>query len=869
MAGKWLGSTAGRPKLDVGSSDFALETMALSKRYPGVQALDKASIRVKQGSIHGIIGENGAGKSTLVDIVAGVTKADSGTVYVMGREVGRGGVHEVLSAGVKVVAQNPRLAPDLTICQNLFLGEGHSKRALVESKSLRSRAETALADLGIQFDPRERVSRLTTRERGLVAIGLAGLDAPRLLILDEPTALLGADEVDRLFGYLKRLNQEGTTIVFVSHRLWEVRELVSEVSVLRDGSHIGTVARSEVSEAELIEMMLGRRVEQLIPERRSKIGEAVLRVTNLSAGRGRDAVDKISFQVARGEVLGIAGVQGNGQRTLLRSLYGLDRVIEGSIEVNGRRYRGKAPSAAVRAGILYISHDRGAEGIFPQLTVRENVSAPNLRAWSRLAVVAPRQEIVHTADVMNSVGIRLSAIEGTASGLSGGNQQKLVIGRWLSHEPALLLLDEPTQGVDVGAKAEIYQLVQELTDAGTAVLLLTSDVNETLGLCDRAIVLSRGQIKAEFDRDALTEEHLLTASVGEQTGHLSKTKTESASPTGFVRGRGEGLSLKLREWSIPAVLVAILTILGIVTQTINSSFLSVLNIESLLALAAPLLLVTVGETVVMASGGIDLSVGPMMTLTTVVLSYIASSSGGSEVAACMLVLLLGMTVGALNGLLVWLCKIPDLIATLGTYIALEGLALLIRTAPGGSVGAGIMTFASPQAGIPVAFWVALIAAGTVGLVFRKFSVGLNLLATGSSKQAARAVGLSAERQRFGSYIVSGLFAAAAGIALAGIIGSGDPTAGNVYTLSAITAAVVGGVSLLGGRANLAGVVLGSLLVAAISNFLDLLAISSYWDEVWTGLIIIAAVAIYARGDGVVGARSTRFRWHRRKMVHIV
>jgi ribose transport system ATP-binding protein len=520
---------------------------------------------------------------------------------------------------------------------------------------------------------------LTTRERGLVAIGLAGLDAPRLLILDEPTALLGADEVDRLFDYLRRLNHEGTTIVFVSHRLWEVRELVSEVSVLRDGSHIGTVARSEVSEAELIEMMLGRRVEQLIPERRSKIGDAVLRVSNLSAGRGRDAVHKISFQVARGEVLGIAGVQGNGQRTLLRSLYGLDKVVEGSIEVNGRRYRGRTPSAAIRAGILYISHDRGAEGIFPQLTVRENVSAPNLRAWSRFGVVAPKQEIVHTADVMTSVGIRLSAIEGTASGLSGGNQQKLVIGRWLSHEPVVLLLDEPTQGVDVGAKADIYQLVQQLTDAGTAVLLLTSDVNETLGLCDRAIVLSRGQVKAEFDRDALSEEHLLTASVGE---HLSEMERGPASAAGFARGRGEGLSLKLREWSIPAVLVVILTILGIVTQTINSSFLSVLNIESLLSLAAPLLLVAVGETVVMASGGIDLSVGPLMTVTTVVLSYIASSSGGSEVAACMLVLLLGMIVGALNGLLVWLCKIPDLIATLGTYIALEGLALVIRTAPG-------------------------------------------------------------------------------------------------------------------------------------------------------------------------------------------
>jgi ribose transport system ATP-binding protein len=847
---------------------IALGIEHLTKRYPGVTALDDVSIQIEAGSAHGIVGENGAGKSTLVDIVAGMQHPTSGTVQLFGTDVTAWPARRRLRRGVAVVSQGLRLAPHLDVAHNLLtLGGGDGARP--GRKALFTQAEQVLGSYGIALDVRARPDDLRPDEQQLVAIVRALEADPRLLLLDEPTSNLTGDQVRWLFGLLRKRREEGLTVVFVSHRLPEVRALTSRVTVLRDGQVSGEVEMAGSSDRELVRLMVGQELTAFFPDRSDTEGQArerTLELAALSADHPVEPISGLDLTIRRGEIVGIAGVQGNGQQTVLRAIAGLIP-FRGTLRVAGTALKPGSVRQAQRAGIRYVPRDRRREGLLSTLSIRENLALGNMAAVARRGVILPGRERALARAAIERLSIRAPSISQPAGLLSGGNQQKVVLGRTLAGRAQVLLLDDPTQGVDIGTKSEIYQLIADTAAQGVAVLLFSTDAVELAALCDRALVFSRGRVVAELGRHELSEENLVAAAVtaGDRPPEQQPPDLPHARTTGSHAARdgtlgepGRGADARsgaqvFPGWSRrrprgPSVLpvLGLLIALAIITQAVNPSFLGAANLYTLLQSIAPLLVVSLGQTAVLLVGGIDLSVGPLMSVVTVIASYWITGSPGSYWWAVLVILLIGAATGMANGVIIEFGAVPDLIATLGTYTILEGVALVIRAQPGGTVARTFVNGLSKGvAFLPDTFIIAAIAALVFWWFLFRRKQGVGLRAAGSSRAAARVAGLPVRRLRLATYVASGLAAAIAGLFLTSIIGSGDPSSGTTYTLSSITAAVVGGVSVFGGQGSPVGTLIGALLVGSLDNLLSLQGFSQYWQSVLVGVLTALAVASYS------------------------
>ncbi len=490
-----------------------LELHGISKSFPGVKALKSVSFDVRAGEVHALLGENGAGKSTLIKVLSGVHQPDEGELLIDGTPARLDGPYAARARGIATIYQELLLFPELTVAENIFFGHPPTRRGgALDWRAMRRDARKLLESLDIHdLDVGQVVGALSVGNRQRVEILRALSQDARVLIMDEPTAALTEHDVQRLFGIVRRLRARGVGIVYISHRMDEIFALADRVTVLRDGEYVGTRQVAATDQDELVRMMVGRRIEALFPKVTVPIGPPVLEVRDLMrppATRG------ISFSLHRGEILGLAGLVGSGRSELAQAVFGITPARSGTIAIEGAAVRIDSPAAAKQLGIAYVPEDRATQGLVRPMTVRENASLAVLRQVARSGFIDASAEAALAEDAVRTFSIRTAGIEQVAGRLSGGNQQKIVLSKWLATRPRVLMLDEPTRGIDVGAKAEIHRLMGELAGQGLAILMISSELPEVLGMSDRVLVVREGRIAAEFARAEATPERVGAAMMG-------------------------------------------------------------------------------------------------------------------------------------------------------------------------------------------------------------------------------------------------------------------------------------------------------------------------------------------------------------------
>jgi ribose transport system ATP-binding protein len=806
------------------------------KTFTGVTALKDVSFDVRAGEVHALVGENGAGKSTLIGVAAGVLEPDTGTVVIGGQRLNHASPEQAQSLGLGVVYQHATVLDDLTVTENLIFSLPPALRPThAEAPAWVGRQ---LAAVGAEVRPSARAEDLSIAERQLVEIARALALQSKVLVFDEPTESLTAAESETLFAQIERLRAAGTGIVYISHRFPEVRRIADRITVLRDGEVRGTFAADDVTEDDVLQLIVGRMVDQIFPAKAAEVPDR--RILLEAEGLAGEGFSRLDLQLRAGEIVGLAGIEGNGQRELLRSLAGL-HAHSGVVHVDGRTSRLHNPADASAHRLVYLPGDRHAEGAFLPLSVRENISALVLGRLSNWGLIRGRAERSDARRSVASLRIRTPGVETPVASLSGGNQQKVVFARSLAADPLILLADEPTRGVDVGARVEIYRLLRDYAAAGHAVVVMSTDAIELAGLCDRVLVFSRGTVEQTLTGDALTERAITTAA-------LTSIAERGASTA--ARGALPGWQQLTRSEHLPAAVLALLVVLlGLYTTHTNSLFLGGRSLSSLFLLTSILVLVSSGQLMVLLVGSIDLSVGPLVGVVVVVMSFFATGGRGSPglVAGIVVSLAVGAAVGLVNGLGIRLVRLPPVIATLVLYIFLQGLGLLLRPTPKGYLDASSTTLIQSKFGFfPIVMLVAVLLILAFEWLLRRSRAGVEMRAVGSDATRARRVGARVGGTVVVAHIACGVLTAGGGIVLASIVGVGQASLGTEYTLTSIAAVVLGGASIFGGRGSFIGACLGALLIQEIvtaSSFLDL---PSAWQEWLPGALILVGAGLFSR-----------------------
>ncbi len=484
----------------------------ICKHFPGVQALQDAELEVLPSEVHVLLGENGAGKSTLMKILCGQYAADSGVVTFAGQTIRPASPLEAELQGLVMIHQELNLVPGLTVAENIFLGHEPTRGGLIRSEAMREGSQHLLARLRCDVDPDTPVADLSVAEQQLVEIACALRQKARLLVMDEPTAALSDTEIEALFEVIRSLTRDGVPVIYISHRMKDIFAIGNRVTVMRDGRTVGTreVERTEVGE--LIHLMVGRTIAEQIPKRKVPIGEVVLEVEGLAR---EGVLSPVSLSVRSGEILGVAGLMGSGRTELARAIFGADPADGGTVRVTGRTMSGRNPCASIAAGVGFITEDRKRQGLMLQRSVGENITLTSLDDVARFGVLDLGAERERAQELVERLQIRLASLEQEIVSLSGGNQQKVVLARWLAARCRVLLFDEPTRGIDVAAKAEIYELIGELVAQGVAVMLISSEMPELLGLADRVAVMHEGALQGVLDRSGATQERIMQLALGQ------------------------------------------------------------------------------------------------------------------------------------------------------------------------------------------------------------------------------------------------------------------------------------------------------------------------------------------------------------------
>ncbi|MEU0792680.1 ATP-binding cassette domain-containing protein [Amycolatopsis sp. NPDC005961] len=810
----------------------ALSLSGVSKHYGPVRALSDVSLDVVGGRVHALLGENGAGKSTLMGIASGATRPDEGRITVAGEPVPVLTADQASRLGIAIVHQHPAVLADLTVAENIRLAvpaermpAGDPKVWMVE----------LLRSVGADLRLQDRVDDLGVAQKQLLELAKAIALEPKVLILDEPTAPLGPEQTAILFDQVRRATARGTAVVYITHRLAEVREIADEVTVLRDGRARGHANVADLTDDEMLRMIVGRELASTFPAKHPDPAGAkvALAVDGLSGAGFHDA----RLVARHGEIVGLAGIVGNGQSEFLRALAGL-RPATGRIELDGERLSGRALVGAT----AYMPADRHTEGLLPAMSVRENAAVGALPSFARGGVVAVGRERAGVDAELAKLSVKTASPEANVMALSGGNQQKVVLARALLAAPRLLLADEPTQGVDVGARSEIYTIMRDVAASGVPVVVVSSDAKELEGLCDRVVVFSRGHVVAELTGDDVTEEKI-TGAVVNATTHRQETPTAKAAKATRLRDLAKG------DYASSLVLALVILALGAYTFAHNVRFLAPFNVTSLLTLLTALAFISLGQTIAIMTGGIDLSVGPLAGLLVVIASFFVTDGRSPVMIALAFVIMLAVAVvsGLLNGLLVRFGGFTAVAATLTLYIGLQGISLLLRPFQGGFISASVTDVITATVGfVPIAFIVAVVVAVALELALRFTRWGHGLRAAGSDEGSARRLGLKVDRIHVLAYVGCAVLTFFGALLLMAQIGVGDPTQGVSYTLSGITAVVLGGASLAGGRGSFIGTLLGATLIQEVLNATTFLNLNQSWQYFFQGVLILIAAAIYTR-----------------------
>ncbi len=809
----------------------------ISKFYSGVPALRDVSVEFYAGEVHAVLGENGAGKSTLMNIISGAVHPEMGEIRLGDRLISHMSPEIATSLGIAISFQHPAILDDLSVLENLQVALPASVFA---GKPAQIAAKEMLDTVGLQVPLGMRADALTVAQKHLLEIAKALAIKPKVLMLDEPTASLDQESTEMLFERIRGVVEQGTSVIYITHRLAELRQIAHRVTVLRDGRVRGGGLVNEIQDADLLGMIVGRTLGSAFPPKAAAVSRDINLAVNALSGRG---FKDISFDVARGQIIGVAGVEGNGQSQLMRALAGL-QPSEGSINLQGRPLK----TSELLQEAAFMPSDRHTEGLAPGLTVRENASFAALDRFAGVfTIMSRKKELEQVGATFKSLDVKTPGIEAPILSLSGGNQQKVVMARALLSEPGLIVADEPTQGVDVGARSEIYRILREVSSSGTPVIVNSSDAAELEGLCDKVIVLSRGRAVATLTGADVTEARIIAAAV-----HATTHVATSGLPEKARAARG-GWRHFLQSDNAPAVPLALVTVLlGLYVFSENPNFISVFNISNILALATALGFIALGQTIALLLGAIDLSVGPLAGFLVVTASFFINDDKSTLVIAAGFVLMLlgSVVVGGINGVLIRFANFTPIAATLAMYIGLQGMSFLLRDNPGGYINADVVQIVTWQFGpIPVAFIVLAGMAGAAEYLLRKTGHGWRLRATGSHEESARRVGVRIDRTFLLGYVACSLFTAIGAVMLMCQIGVGDPRQGINYTLSSITAVVLGGTSLRGGRGTFIGTVLGAVLLTEVLNAATFLGLTETYQYIFQGVLIVIAALIYSAFRG--------------------
>ena len=828
--------------------------------FPGVRALDGVDFDVMAGEVHALIGENGAGKSTLVRILAGEIPDYAGEVRLEGVVRRMADPREAIARGIAVIPQELQLVEPLSAAENIFLGREPTTAGLVDARTLAARATEALSALGeTHVPPREAVEHLESGQRQLVAIARAlSLDA-RLIIMDEPTASLGAEEAARLESLIRRLTERGVAVVYISHKLEEVRRLADRVTVLRDGRLVQTRAAAGLDEAEMVRLMVGRAIPEVALDPLAAGAEEVLRVDDLSIADperpGGFRVRDVSLSVRRGEIVGLAGLIGAGRTDFLLALAGaVEKGVTGTVRLSGREYRPSTPADARRAGLVLLPEERKAQAIFPDLGVGENVVIGALEKLGRAGWIDRGKARAAAEKGLRETGVRAASPATPIATLSGGNQQKALLARCLFAAPSVLLLDEPTRGIDLAARAEIYALLRRLSAEGFGIVLCSSEMSEVLTQCHRIVVFREGRVAAELTHDEATEERVLAAAAG--------SAPPASSPAGDAASRPAPPPSAPPRRSRLARLTSLLGLAAVIALSIVFSpvrggrpvFLGIGNLTDILRQVAEKGILAVGMTAVVVSGGIDLSVGSVLALAATLTAWAFMRAGLPFGVALALVLVAGLACGAVNGLAVSRLKLQPFIATLATMSAARGVARYISGGTAIPLGFGpgaapesmraIAGVIVPYVPVPAVLFLASVAAMHVYL--SRTTAGRYLYAIGDNETAARLSGIRVAWHKASVYGIAAALAALAGFVHCAQLEQGNPNDGVAYELDAIAAVVIGGTSLSGGVGTVGGTLVGVLTIGVINNIMGLNNVDANLQLILKGVIILGAVWLQRR-----------------------
>ncbi|MCC6793644.1 MAG: ATP-binding cassette domain-containing protein [Candidatus Hydrogenedentes bacterium] len=807
----------------------------ITKSFGGAPALRGVDFEARAGEIHALVGENGAGKSTLINIATGVLRADSGSIEINDVALHLNNPRHASSLGIAVVHQEADLFPQLSVSENMLLSEGSVRGpgGLINWQATHRAADRMLEALGERFDVRAPASELSVARRMMAEIAAALSRNARVLFLDEPTASLTRKEIDALFLRLRELRDAGVAIVFVSHRLDEVLTLCDRVTILRDGATVTTNSAAELSIETIVAAMIGRERQALAPRENRNLATATaprLEAREVSDGDG--AFNNVSLSVRPGEVLGIYGFVGAGRSELAQALFGMRQLSAGTILLDGKQVTVSSPRQAVKAGIAYLPEDRLVQGVFRTHPLRANASVVTLPSISSFTWIHRRAENALGEKVVRDLRVRARSIEQPIGALSGGNQQKVVFGRWQATNPKVLLLDEPTRGVDVGAKAEIHALINDMASRGAAVIMISSELPEIMAMSDRVITISAGRITGEFDPRNDSEQAIATAAVPKSGA------TDSIMPPRV------GFGARLSAYREMGLLAITLALCGIMTLLRPQQFANVDNLLDVLASAALPGIMAQGAMLIICAGGIDISVGAVMGLAAAV-SGLAALSGVPPLLCVMIACAIGCACSIANAATALIARIHPIIVTLAGISIYRGIMLYVLSGREVvNLPASYRMLADGSLfGVPKVCYYVVAATLVTYVVLRYTIVGRRALALGNSESAARLIGISKTRVMLFVFAYSGLLTGVAAVMHGAYYGNVQSGAGEGLELKAIAAAVIGGTNILGGRGSAIGTLLGAFLVALLYNALTLLGISSYWQSLFVGALILGAVVI--------------------------
>ncbi len=816
----------------VPSTQAVLDIRGVSKSFPGVRALSNVDFECRAGEVHALVGENGSGKSTLIKAASGVLQADEGAISIGGELLGEGGgVPRARRLGLITAYQDTSLVEDLTVSENISL----SFNAI--GQPVPSDLAAILDRFSLPFKPTDVVASLGPGARQILEVARAMAHRPRVLMLDEPTAALDMRLAAQLEVIIKQARDEGTAIVYVSHRLEEIRRLADRLTVIRDGEIQGSFVSDGWDVHEIVELMVGAPTELEYPDRRGTIRDEKLlevqELTGLNFG-------PVSLEVRAGEIVGVAGAEGNGQRALLRGIIGIDRT-GGATTVAGKTSTRMSPASALADGISFQSGDRAAESTFAPLSVMANATIQLDRGAGPAGLALSRRLLPAFNRAKSQLGIVSASPHQPISGLSGGNQQKIVLARPALKAPKVLVVDEPTQGVDAKARLDIYKVLADAADDGLAVLINSSDSAELAGLCDRVYVMSRGTVINEM-ASPTTEREIVHSFV-------SATDVDRVEDLPVI-GKSSWAARLLRHSAglLPiAVLLVLIGAVGGYTASQTPVFWTSFNLANLLILTLPLAFVALGQQFAMIGGLIDISVGSTMSLAVVLVSVTLPDMTSRSVLTTVLVLAAAaIGVGVLNTVLIEVLQINAIVATIASLGIIQGISILIRPQIEGVIAFDLVTMVGQGIGyVPYAFIALVVLA--VGLEFWLYRRprGLALRALGFNMESSSRLGERVRRTRALCLMAAALGAVVGGVFLASQTGMGSNSAGSAYTLPCFAAVFLGGAVMTGGRGSFIGAMLGALFLALVNNVTPLLGIAAAWQQVIYGSILIMAISVYA------------------------